>query len=141
MTRDEAIRLRMIVEEAVQSLSDETAVTAVTLFPHWKAGTNYIADQKVQHGDILYKCRQEHTSQEVYPPELTPAIWTAINETNKGTLKDPIPAVAGMEYKKDLYYVYNDVVYLCIRQDTESGTVLQFTPDQLVGIYFEEVTE
>lgn len=42
-----------------------------------------------------------------------------------------------MVYEKDLYYVYNDVIYLCIREDTEGGTVLHYTPDALVGVYFE----
>ena len=48
-------------------------------------------------------------------------------------------AAVGMRYYKDLYYADGDKIYLCTRDDTGSGTILQYTPSQLVGIYFEEV--
>lgn len=138
-TLEELIELRELIEKAVNHLEDADAVKGVTLFPAWAVGVDYEVGDKVQNGGILYRCVQAHTSQEAWAIDETPALWVAINETNAGSLEDPIPAVAGMEYKKDLYYIYNDVIYRCIRQDTESGTVLQFTPDQLVGNYFEVV--
>lgn len=139
MRKFEVIKLRDVIEKAVQFLDDKTALTAVRLFPAWEADKTYVVDAKVQFGGMLYKCRQEHTSQNIYTPDMIPAIWAVINETNAGSLEDPIPAAVGMLYEKDKYYIYNDVVYLCIREDAEGGTVLHFTPDQLVGHYFEVV--
>lgn len=139
MTKFEVIKLRAVIEKAVQSLDDKTALTAVRLFPAWEADKTYVVDAKVQFGGMLYKCRQEHTSQADWAPDVSPALFAVINETNAGSLEDPIPAAAGMLYEKDKYYIYNDVVYLCIREDAEGGTVLHFTPDALVGHYFEVV--
>ncbi|MBQ4629011.1 MAG: ABC transporter permease subunit, partial [Clostridia bacterium] len=93
--------------------------------------------------DVLYKVidGQSHTSQSGWEPENAPSVWLAIDETHEGIFNDPIPAVSGMNYEKDKYYVYNGTLYLCIRQDSEDGTVLQFTPDQLVGQFFEIVSK
>lgn len=124
-------------------LDDETAVKVKSLFAEWEPEKNYNVGSRVLRGSILYKVRegQAHSSQVGWEPENAPALWVAINEEHKGTLEDPIPAVTGMLYEKDKYYVYNDIIYFCIREDAEDGTVLQFTPDQLVGNYFEIAEE
>lgn len=49
-----------------------------------------------------------------------------------GTYENPIPAEIGMEYTEGLHYTYDDIVYRCIRT-----SVLYYTPDALVGHYFE----
>lgn len=137
MTRKEAKEFIESLLNIRKGVTDELAVESMGVYPEWKPDTEYIVNARVRHGELLYKCRQRHASQEIYTPDMIPALWAVINETNKGTIDDPIPAVAGMLYEKDLYYIYNDVVYLCIREDAEGGTVLHFTPDQLVGNYFE----
>ena len=139
MKLSEILKLRAIIEQAVQSLDDNTAINAVTLFPSWMTDTEYKVNDKVKFNEKLYKCIQDHMSQASWTPEAAPALFVVINETHAGSVEDPIPAAAGMLYVKDLYYIYNDVIYLCTRQDTEEGTVLHFTPDALVGHYFEIV--
>lgn len=137
MTRKKAKEFIESLLKIRNGVTDELAVESMGVYPEWKPDTEYIVDARVRHGEFLYKARQKHISQEIYTPDMIPAVWAVINETNKGTIDDPIPAVAGMLYEKDKYYIYNDVVYLCIREDSEDGTVLHFTPDQLVGNYFE----
>jgi hypothetical protein len=139
MTRKEAMQFIESLLKIRNAATDELALESMGVYPEWKADTEYVVNARVRHNDLLYKARQEHISQEIYPPDTVPALWAVINESNKGTIDDPIPAVAGMLYEKDLYYIYNDVVYLCIREDAEDGTVLHFTPDQLVGNYFEVI--
>ena len=58
-----------------------------------------------------------------------------------GTIDDPIPAAAGMEYIYGKYYIEGETVYICKRiGEAEGGTiVLQFLPSALVGQYFEVV--
>lgn len=140
MTRKEAKEFIESLLKIRNGATDELALESIGIFPEWKPKVEYQIDERVRFGEQLYKIWQKHTSEEGKTPNLTPALYIAINEINKGTLEDPIPAVSGMLYKKDLYYVYNNVVYLCIRQDTEYGTVLQFTPDQLVDHYFKIVS-
>lgn len=129
---NEARRLRPYIELASASLNDADAVNAVELFPKWKPDTDYIVDVRVQYLDVLYKCRQAHTSQDIYPPDMIPALWTAVS-VEEGTIDQPITAVRGMEYETDKYYFdpEDNHTYLC----TRSG-VLQYLPHELVGHYF-----
>lgn len=47
-----------------------------------------------------------------------------------------------MRYYKDLYYADGGKIYKCIRDDSNgNGTILQYVPSQLVGIYFEEISQ
>jgi hypothetical protein len=141
MTRKEA---KEFIESLVNMRSvvdNKIAVKSKGVYPEWKANVTYNVGDRLHFGEQLYEVQQVHTSQEDWTPTVTPALYVAIDEEHEGTIEDPIPAVAGMLYEKGLYYIYNDVIYLCIREDTEGGTVLHFTPDQLVGNYFEIVEQ
>lgn len=73
-----AYKLRLIIEQAAQSLPDETALEAVTLFPEWQAGTEYPVGQRVRYSDTLYNCLQAHTAQEDWTPEAAPSLWAKV---------------------------------------------------------------
>jgi hypothetical protein len=120
-------------------LDDGTAVKVKALFPKWEIGVAYIVGDRFTYNDRLYKVQQVHTSQADWTPDAVPSLYVVIDETHEGTMEDPIPAATGMLYEKDKYYIHNNVIYLCIREDGEDGTILQFTPDQLVGNYFQVV--
>ena len=136
MKRSEVLKLRKIIEEAVQFLADETAVKAATLHPTWAENTAYDVGYKVQRNGKLYKCKQAHTAIVTWEPENTASLWEVINETHTGTLDDPIPYDGNMALVSGLYYVQNDVIYLCTR-DTVNPVYNAL--NELVGIYVEEV--
>ena len=123
------------------TVDDNTALTGMELYPVWAVGLAVEVGQRYQFNGKLYKCRQAHTTQADWTPDITPALWTVIDVTHAGTINDPIPAVAGMEYVYGKYYIEGETVYICKRTgEAEGGTiVLQFLPSQLVGQYFEVV--
>ena len=124
-----------------KTAEDQTAARAVELYPLWVVGLTVAVGDRLQHGGKLYKCVQAHTTQADWTPDITPNLWTVIDVTHAGTLEDPIPASAGMEYVYGKYYIEGETIYLCKRTgEAEGGTiVLQFLPSQLVGQYFEVV--
>ena len=128
-------------EKIVSTFTDESAVKVTDLFPVWTVGISVAKDSRYQYNGKLYKCVQGHTTQADWTPDMTPALWTVIDVTHAGTIDDPIPAVAGMEYVYGKYYIEGEAVYICKRTgEAEGGTiVLQFLPSQLVGQYFEIV--
>ena len=144
MTRGKAKLLRQLIESLVIALDDETALTGVELFPMWAIGRAYAVGDRVQHGGILYKCVQAHTSQADWTPDAVPALYTVIDVAHAGTQDDPIPAARGMEYVYGLYYRDGEdgKLYLCQRAGEAAGgtVVLQYLPHELVGHYFVEVT-
>ena len=79
MTRGKAKQLRQLIERIAVTLDDETALTGVELFPVWAIGRSYAAGDRVQHGGILYKCVQAHTSQADWTPDSTPALWVTVS--------------------------------------------------------------
>lgn len=144
ITPQRAARLRPVIEQAATSLPDSEAAKAVELFPAWAYPVNYIAGNRVSDGGKLYKCVQAHTSQALWEPAATPALWVVIDVTHAGTQDDPIPASRGMEYEYGKYYLDNEdgKTYKCERIGEAAGgkIVLQYLPHELVGQYFKEAT-
>ena len=128
-------------EKIVSTFTDENALKVIELYPTWTEGVAVSAGGRYQFNDRLYKCVQAHTTQADWTPDVTPSLWTVIDVTHAGTIDDPIPAVAGMEYVYGKYYIEGETIYICKRiGEAEGGTVvLQFLPSQLVGQYFEIV--
>lgn len=141
MTRLERLKqLRVTVMLTAEDLSDEKAVKIPTMFEAWEVGIAYAVGDRRTYGDLLYKCRQAHTSQADWTPNVTPALWAVINETNAGTIDDPIPAARGMDYIYGKYYLdpEDQKIYKCERQgEAEGGVInLQYLPHELIGNYF-----
>lgn len=144
ITPQRAAKLRPVIEAAATSLSDGEAAKAVELFPAWAYPVNYVVGNRVSDGGKLYKCQQAHTSQALWEPAATPALWVVIDVTHAGTQDDPIPAARGMEYTYGLYYKdpEDTKLYKCERIGEQSGNkiTLQYLPHELVGQYFKEAT-
>lgn len=136
MNMKEAKKLRAIIETASQSLDDKTALEAVCLYPEWQINADYVAGHKVQRIGRLWRCRQDHTSQADWAPEVTPALWEEICEAHAGTADDPIPYNNNMELIEGLYYIQDGVVYLCNRS---TGQAVYNPLNELVGLYVEVV--
>lgn len=132
---EDARKLRPIIEQAMQSVNDSTAVQAVELYPKWAVGVAYSVGFKVQYNGRLYKVIQPHTSQSDWTPDKVPSLFTEINETDKGTLDNPIPYNGNMELEMGKYYSQYGVVYICTR-DIKTTHDLK----NLVG-HFVEVVE
>lgn len=140
---ERALQLRPVMEQAVQSLGDAVALTAVELFPKWNQLVTDKAQVKkgfrFQYDGKLFRTEQtEYTFVAHYVPGTTgtESLFSAVDETHAGTLEDPIPYEANMEIYEGLYYSQNGVVYLCIRS---SGQPLYHDLSALVGHYVEEV--
>ena len=78
MTRDEAIRMREIIEMAVASLGDQEALEVPRLFPVWKDGVAYTAGERVVHKGVLYKVLTAHTSQADWTPDAAPSLFAKV---------------------------------------------------------------
>ena len=127
--------------EVRPTLEDKKALQYMEMYPHWKSGITVKVGERYQYNGRLYKIGQAHTTQSDWTPDITPSLCVVIDVEHAGTLDDPIPAVASMEYTKGKYYIENGTIYLMNRQGMAEGEsiVLHYTPSQLVGIYFEVV--
>lgn len=146
MTHTErALQLRPVIEKASQSLDDSMALTAMELFPSWeelvKKGQKAPKGFRFRHGNVLYRTEQpEHTFVSHYIPGSAgfESLFSKVDESHAGSIKDPIPFSQNMEIYQGLYYIQNDVLYHCIRS---SGQPLYHDLALLVGSYVEVVNE
>lgn len=141
---ENARKLRLIIEKAVQSLPEEEAVEGVELYPTWeklceKAFVAETAGYKFSHEGILYKTVQVgYTFVSHYVPGVgTESLFERIDEDHAGTLDNPIPYEGNMALVNGLYYTQDGVVYRCTR---DTGTPVYNALGDLVGIYVEVVS-
>lgn len=131
---EEARAFRKAIDNVSAVADDNTAAKNKIVYLEWVADTAYVVGDKRREDNLLYKCRQAHTSQTDWKPSVTPALWEVINEEHTGTYDDPIPYNQSMIVFEGLYYLENEILYKCIR---DSGVPLYAPCSALVGNYFE----
>ena len=131
--------LRQMIIKSSVTLSDADAFGAQELFDKWKPDTDYKEGNRRRWDGKLYKCRQNHKSQAIYPPNIVPALWEEIPEPGQGDTPDnPIPYNNNMELHEGKYYSQSDVVYICFRS---TGVPVYNNLADLVGIYVNVYTD
>lgn len=74
-----AKKLRFVIEQLAQEhLDDDAALDATQLFPVWKSGVEYTAEQRVRYNDVLYRCLQAHTAQLDWSPDVSPSLFAKV---------------------------------------------------------------
>jgi hypothetical protein len=142
MTYEEITQIVDTIQETSKKinridLTDNEALSVKDFYPTWesKIGDNVEQGYKMLYNDNLWRVRQNHLVQEIYPPSLsTAALYEVINYQHEGTIDDPIPYNPPMEIFNSKYYIQNDIKYLCNR---DSGTALSHDLSALVGLYVE----
>lgn len=133
----------MYIRQNIQTLNvtDQQALQMKDKYPTFEdciGQTIEKAGFKLSYDEKLWKTKQNNLLiQKIYPPSVeTAALYEVINEEHSGGEYDPIPYDINLAVEIGKYYVYNDIVYKCIR---DSGQPLYTTPDTLIGNYFEMV--
>lgn len=139
-TYEEAVVLRGIIETAMQSVDDNTALKAINLYPAWEdlvaKGIVAVVGFKFRHEGKLYKTL---TDGDIFvsnwvPGNGTESLYLRIDETSTGTLEDPIPYDGNMVLENGKYYIQDGVVYLCNR---DTVAAVYHPLKDLVGLYVE----
>lgn len=128
------IAVAMYAQKA--DLTDQEALLVKGLQKLWKPGEDVVVGDRRQYNDLLYKCRQAHTTQADWTPDVYRAGWEVIDETHAGTADDPIPYSTGMQLYNGMYYTEDGILYLCNR---DTGQAVYNTLADLLGIYVEIV--
>lgn len=142
MTYEEVKQMAETIQETAKKinridLTDNEALSVKDFYPTWdsKIGDNVEQGYKMLYDGNLWRVRQNHLVQEIYPPSLmTASLYEIINYQHEGTIDDPIPYNPPMEIFNGKYYIQNDIKYLCNRY---SGTALSHNLSDLVGLYVE----
>ena len=88
MTLEEAKAIIDALVTLRNSAADEQALKASTLYPKWKAGTDYQKDKRVLYNDILYKVLTDHTSQADWTPDAAPSLFAKVLIPDKNVIPE-----------------------------------------------------
>lgn len=146
-----AKQFRTLVEKAAQALDDADVLQMPSILPKWEdlVEVAYTVEEKqvpfkFQYNGVPYKCiKAGQNFQAQWVPGLdTASIFTRIaQESESGTIDNPITAARGMEYEYGKYYLdpEDGKTYLCQRQGGSGTVTLNYLPHELVLQYFVEV--
>ncbi|MBR5560178.1 MAG: hypothetical protein IKU73_02050 [Clostridia bacterium] len=124
MTRNEAIRLRAIVETAAVSLDDRAASEAASLFPRLKGDGSLIkAGTRVNHHGTIKRAAVDLWDTEVSSPDNAPTLWEDIAYRLGYRIAPEVFTAANAASKGERIW-FGDVLY----ESTMDGNV--YTPEQ-----------
>lgn len=120
--------------------NDQTAARSMELYPELMVGMEVTQEMiDCRKNRFRWKGRLYRVPNPIqkilenWTPDDAPSLYEAIDVIHSGTADDPIEYNLNMIVFKDKYYMYGGRLFLCIR---DSGTPLQYTPDQLIDQYF-----
>ena len=111
MTREEAMKLRSIVEMAAVSLDDKTASEGAALFPRLKQDGSLIpAGTRINWYGVIKRAASDLWDTEQNNPDNAPALWEDI-AYREGCRIIPAVITAGTAFAKDELGWWGDTLY------------------------------
>ena len=86
--------------------TDEQAIEVPVLYPAWREGIEYKADERVLYNETLYKVLTTHISQATWTPDAAPSLFTKVLIPDENTVypwEQPDSTNAYMTGDKVLY--------------------------------------
>ena len=75
---EQAKAIRAATQEMGRTAADDVALSCPALFDEWKAGVGYVTGDIRKRNGNLYRCLQNHTSQDDWTPEAAVSLWVQI---------------------------------------------------------------
>ena len=75
---EQAKAIRAATQEMGRTATDEAALSYPALFDEWKSGAAYETGDIRKRNGNLYRCLQNHTSQDDWTPEAAVSLWVQI---------------------------------------------------------------
>lgn len=135
-----AEQLRHAIQLFTGTLPEAQAREVATVYPHWKPGILYLDGQYLtsgtdKNGDpILYRVAQDHRSQEDWPPETNPALYTCLSLSDTGHPIWSQPTGAQDAYNTGDIVSHNGTLY---KSKIDGNTTEPGTDDRWWEIYEE----
>ena len=117
MKKSKALRLRQIIEQAMDgTIDDTTALEASNLFQLWSGNSvQYKKDIRVRFNDgNLYRCLTDHTSQPTWDPVSAPSMWAKVLIPDENIIPDWEQPDSTNGYSYGDKVKHNDIIWISI---------------------------
>ena len=102
-----ARELRAVIEQAAQSLDDDTSAITPEIFPPFDPdGHAYKTGDKIRYNNKTYKVLQDHTSQADWTPDVSPSLFAEV--LYEGDIKEWVQPGSTNPYMKGDKVKHND---------------------------------
>ena len=92
-----------------ETLPEEKILNHPEVFEEWQPDTSYSIGNIRQSDGELYRCKQAHTSQAIYPPSIVPALWEKIARPGEyREIKDNMSAIEAFHLDEIGWYKTKD---------------------------------
>ena len=84
--------VKKMLASSVEELTDEEALEVAALYPTWasKIGQSVTTGERLWYDMKLYKVIQQHTAQEEWTPDITPALYTEVSVEEFPAWRQPL---------------------------------------------------
>ena len=102
-------------EELRQKEEEEDPDAVAYLYPAWRVGVAYAVGDFIQHGGMMWKVIQAHTSQVDWPPPIVPALFNRVLAAGDVEWAYPVAYAVGAEV------TYLGLRYRCLQAHTSQA--------------------
>lgn len=106
---------KAIMAAGVNPEEEDDPDTVAYLYPAWRVGVAYAIGDFIQHGGMMWKVIQAHTSQVDWPPPIVPALFIRVLAAGDTEWAFPVAYVIGDEV------TYLGLRYRCIQAHTSQA--------------------
>ena len=107
--------LQLFIKDLINlrdSLTDDVALTAVSVYPQWNGNNEeYKVGQRVNYNGTLYKILQDHISQEGWTPTDAPSLFAKVLIPNADVIPEWEQPSSTNPYMKGDKVTYNGKTY------------------------------
>lgn len=108
-----SLALSYIVQN-MDSFSDYQALQIAELYAAWHTDVDYHVGQIVRYNSKLYRCVQDHSSQNSWTPDLTASLWSEISFNENGIENWKRPTGAHDTYNVGDHVMHNDIKWVSL---------------------------
>lgn len=111
---DAALPVRETMDTAGAMLTDEQAASVPALYQEWATGAAYKAGDRRTFKGVLYKCLQDHTSQDDWTPDAAVSLWAVVLIPDPEVIPDWVQPDSTNAYMKGDKVRFNGAVYMSL---------------------------
>lgn len=71
-------QLSNYIKATLPTATDEVALQHVDWYPEWKPEVHVNAGDRITYNGVLYRCLQDHDTQETWIPPDSPSLWAKV---------------------------------------------------------------
>ncbi|WP_338547874.1 carbohydrate-binding protein [Emergencia sp. JLR.KK010] len=88
MLTEKQMKLANLIKQTLPTATNEVALQHIDWYPEWHPDIHVTAGDRLSYDGVLYRCLQEHDTQESWTPVDAPSLWAKVLIPNPDVIPD-----------------------------------------------------